>query len=39
MTVVDALNERAGCGLQVVELIGRGQSGAAFVRWPDGRDA
>lgn len=39
MKVVETLNVRAGCGLQVVEWIEQGQSGAAFVRWPDGRDA
>lgn len=34
-----ALNERAGCGLELVGLIEQGQSGAAYVRWPDGREA
>ena len=37
--VVLALNERAGCRLTLVGLIDQGQSGAAYVRWPDGRDA
>lgn len=38
LDVVLALNERAGCGLDVVGLIEQGQSGAAYVKWPDGRD-
>lgn len=37
--IVQALNERAGCGLQLLGAIDQGQSGAAYVRWPDGRDA
>ncbi len=37
--VVLALNERAGCRLEWVGLIEQGQSGAAYVRWPDGREA
>lgn len=37
--VVRALNERAGCGLEFVGLIEQGQSGAAYVRWPDGRES
>jgi aminoglycoside phosphotransferase (APT) family kinase protein len=37
--VVLALNERAGCQLELVGLVDQGQSGAAYVRWPDGRDA
>ncbi len=37
--IVQVLNERAGCGLELVGLIDEGQSGAAYVRWPDGRDS
>ncbi len=36
---VRALNERAGCNLALVGLVERGQSGAAYVRWPDGRNS
>ncbi|MEQ4206177.1 aminoglycoside phosphotransferase family protein [Actinopolymorpha sp. B9G3] len=36
---VRALNERAGCNLELLGLVEQGQSGAAYVRWPDGRDA
>ncbi|MGW5363332.1 aminoglycoside phosphotransferase family protein [Actinopolymorpha pittospori] len=39
LEVVQALNERAGCRLELVGLIEQGQSGAAYVRWPDGREA
>ena len=39
LEVVQALNEHAGCRLELVGLIERGQSGAAYVRWPDGRAA
>lgn len=39
LEVVRALNERAGCGLELVDLTQQGQSGAAYVRWPDGREA
>jgi hypothetical protein len=37
--LVEILNEQAGCNLQIVEVLERGQSGAVFVRWPDGRDS
>ncbi len=37
--LVRELNALAGCGLEVVEEIHRGQSGAVFVRWPDGRES
>lgn len=37
--MVRALNDRAGCGLELTGVIDRGQSGAAFVRWPDGRES
>lgn len=39
LEVVQALNEHAGCRLELVGLIEQGQSGAAYVRWPDGREA
>ncbi|SDS31298.1 aminoglycoside phosphotransferase family protein [Actinopolymorpha singaporensis] len=39
LDVVQALNEWAGLGLELVGLIEEGQSGAACVRRPDGRDA
>jgi aminoglycoside phosphotransferase (APT) family kinase protein len=39
LVAVQALNERAGCRLELVGLVEQGQSGAAYVRWPDGRDA
>lgn len=39
LELVRALNERAGCRLELVGLIDRGQSGAAYVRWPDGRES
>lgn len=39
LELVHELNAQAGCGLTVVEVIDRGQSGAVFVRWPDGRDS
>ena len=39
LDLVRVLNERAGCDLELVELVEQGQSGAAYVRWPDGRDA
>ncbi|HEX4213603.1 MAG TPA: phosphotransferase [Candidatus Dormibacteraeota bacterium] len=37
--VVRALNQRAGCRLDLVGPVDRGQSGAAYVRWPDGRES
>lgn len=37
--LVRILNERAGCGLELTGVIDQGQSGAAYVRRPDGRDA
>ncbi|WP_460522832.1 hypothetical protein [Flindersiella endophytica] len=37
--VVRALNDRAGCELVLTGLIEQGQSGAAYVRWPDGRES
>lgn len=38
--LVETLNERAGCGLELIGIAPQGQSGgAAYVRWPDGRDS
>ncbi len=37
--LVQALNDRARCGLEITGIIEQGQSGAAYVRWPDGRNA
>ena len=37
--LVRALNERAGLALELTGIIDRGQSGAAYVRWPDGRES
>lgn len=38
--LVDEVNERVGCGLSLVGIAPQGQSGgAAFVRWPDGRES
>lgn len=37
--LVHELNALAGCGLEVIEEIDRGQSGAVVVRWPDGRES
>src|SRR5262245_48257851 len=37
--VVEAPNERAGCRLVLVGVVEQGQSGAAYVRWPDGRES
>jgi len=37
--LVRALNDRAGLALELTGLIDQGQSGAAFVRWPDGRES
>lgn len=39
--VVDEINDRTGCGLELVGLADQvgGTSSAAFVRWPDGRQA
>lgn len=37
--LVEAVNARAGCGLEFLGVAEHGESGgAAFVRWPDGRD-
>lgn len=37
--LVRELNDRAGCGLEITGVIDRGQSGAAYVQWPDGRNS
>ena len=37
--LVRALNDRAGLALELTGLIDQGQSGAAYVRWPDGRES
>ncbi len=37
--MVRALNERAGCAFEVTGVVDQGQSGAAYVRWPDGRES
>lgn len=37
--MVRALNDRAGCALELTGVIDQGQSGAAYVRWPDGRES
>jgi aminoglycoside phosphotransferase (APT) family kinase protein len=37
--LVRILNERCDCGLVITGLTDEGQSGAAYVRWPDGRDS
>lgn len=37
--MVRVLNDRAGCELVVTGVIDQGQSGAAYVRWPDGRES
>ncbi|MBM7783395.1 aminoglycoside phosphotransferase family protein [Tenggerimyces flavus] len=38
--LVDFVNERAGCGLELIGIAPQGQSGgAAFVRWPDGHQS
>jgi aminoglycoside phosphotransferase (APT) family kinase protein len=38
--LVDFVNERAGVGLELTGVAPQGQSGgAAFVRWPDGRES
>lgn len=37
--VVEQLNSRLGCGLVLLDMAAHGDlGGAAFVRWPDGRD-
>lgn len=38
--LVDLVNERRGCGLELIGIAAQGQSGgAAFVRWPDGHES
>jgi aminoglycoside phosphotransferase (APT) family kinase protein len=37
--LVRVLNDKAGLALELVGTIDRGQSGAAHVRWPDGRES
>jgi aminoglycoside phosphotransferase (APT) family kinase protein len=37
--LVRILNERCDCGLVITGVTDEGQSGAAYVRWPDGRDS
>ncbi|HZX03148.1 phosphotransferase family protein [Kribbella sp.] len=37
--LLEAVNGRTGAGLEFVGRAAGGQVGAAFVRWPDGRDA
>ena len=37
--LVQALNDQAGLALELTGLIDQGQSGAAYVRWPDGRES
>ncbi|GAA1606215.1 MULTISPECIES: phosphotransferase [Kribbella] len=36
--LLDAVNRRTGAGLEFVGRAADGEVGAAFVRWPDGRD-